>query len=134
MLGASRELPAIIERRPYNRIQLDLQVAEENLVLERAIAGGDFQYVAADGTTQVLSARHNRDNETNLSNFLLARLGVAGREIARDKSGTKKPLSFRDIARFCVTDETSIQAETSPVESGDVILIQSETQCFQGSS
>jgi hypothetical protein len=132
MLGANRELPAIVERRSYDTIHLDLQIgAEEIMILQRAIAGGDFKYRLKDGTEGVFAARHSRDNEANLSNYLLGRLGITGKEIARDKSSTKKPLSFRDIARLCITDETSIQSETSPVESGDIALAPMERNTFK---
>lgn len=131
MLGGKDELPNIVERRPYNRVILDITVADESLRLERFIGGGDFEVHFEDGSQRVLSQRHNAENEANLSNFLLKRLGIAGREIARDKSGTKKPLSFRDLARFCITDETSIQSEVSPVESGDKILAPIERNVFK---
>jgi hypothetical protein len=132
MFGASRELPAIVERRPYDSIHLYLQIGEaERVKLERAIVGGDFKHHSTDGTARTLAARHSRDNNTNLSNYLLGCLRVTGKEVAKDKSGTKKPLSFRDIARFCITDETSIQSETSPVESGDVTLAPMERNTFK---
>jgi hypothetical protein len=132
MLGANRELPTIVERRAYDSITLDLQIgAQEIMVLQRAIAGGDIKQTLNDGTAKIFAARHSRDNEANLSNYLLGRLGITGKEIARDKSGTKKPLSFRDIVRFCITDETSIQSETSPVESGDLTLAPVERNTFK---
>src|SRR3546814_2453711 len=52
-------------------------------------------------------------------------------EIAKDKSGTKKPLSFRDVVRLCIVDETSIQSETSPAESGDITLAPLERNVFK---
>src|SRR3546814_4224768 len=66
--------------------------------------------------SRILSARHKKDSDFNLSNVLLGQLGLAGMEIAKDKSGTKKPLSFRDVVRLCIVDETSIQSETSRSE------------------
>jgi hypothetical protein len=132
MFGAGRELPAIIERRSYDSIHLYLQIGEaERVKLERAVVGGDFKHHSTDGTARTLAARHSRDNNTNLSNYLLGCLRVTGKEVAKDKSGTKKPLSFRDIVRFCITDETSIQSETSPVESGDVTLAPMERNTFK---
>lgn len=131
MLGGKNELPGIIERRPYNRVVLDVMVARDMLRLERFIGGGDFELHLPDGSQRVLAQRHNAENDANLSNFLLQNLGIAGRELARDKSGTKKPLSFRDLVRFCITDETSIQSEVSPVESGDKILAPIERNAFK---
>lgn len=131
MLGANRELPSIEERGPYNTVGLDLKIDEQVLFLERALVGGDFRQRMAEGTERVLAARHDRNTETNLSNYILGLLGIAGREIATDKSSTKKPLSFRDIVRFCITDETSIQSEISPVESGNITLAPAERNTFK---
>lgn len=132
MLGGNRELPDIQERRPYDRVKLALSLSTgERLLLERSLAGGDFS-ASVDGTEPtVWSARHSKDNEENLSNYLLTRLGMAGREIAQDKSGTKKSLSFRDIVRLCVVDETSIQSETSPAETGDRTFAPLERNIFK---
>ena len=56
---------------------------------------------------------------SNLSNFLLREMGSQGKKISIDAAGTHSNLSFRDIARVVLTDELSIQSETSPVETGD---------------
>jgi hypothetical protein len=56
-----------------------------------------------------------------MSQFLLNELGLSGRSIAEDVYGKKRSLSFRDLVRYCLIDETAIQSETSPVESGQVI-------------
>lgn len=132
MLGGSRELPDIAERVPYSRVSLELGlVPHTDMVLERAIVGGDFNAQMPHDKIRTFSARHKKDNNNNLSNFLLNHLGIAGKEVAQDKSGTKKSLSFRDIARFCITDETSIQSETSPAESGDVTFAELERNVFK---
>ncbi|MDH4746216.1 hypothetical protein OMP43_19490 [Sphingomonas sp. CBMAI 2297] len=132
MLGGNRELPDIQERRPYDRVQLELTLQpDQRLVLERALAGGEF-LVSVNGAEPVVwGARHNRNNDDNLSNNLLGRLGMAGKEIAQDKSATKKPLSFRDIVRLCIVDETSIQSETSPAQTGEVQFAALERNIFK---
>jgi hypothetical protein len=131
MLGGNRELPSIDERKPYNRIRLGFSIDDESYSLERAVVGGDFEIQESDGVTRRLAQRHSSENENNLSNYLLHRLGVAGSKIAQDKSGTKNNLSFRDIARLCITDETSIQSESSPVETSDVKLVVAERNVFK---
>jgi len=132
MLGGRALLPDIGERRPYQRIQLDVQVGDdEPFQLERAIAGGDFLVRFADGTERTLSSRHSADSDANLSNYLLGVLGATGMEVARDKSGQKRALSFRDIVRLCIADETAIQSEASPVESGDILLTLGERNAFK---
>lgn len=132
MLGGGRELPDISERKPYSRVELDLRLPNDEIAqLVRAIVGGDYSLNAGTEAQRTLSARHNKDSDDNLSNYLLTVLGISGQEIARDKSGTKKPLSFRDIARLCITDETSIQSEISPALSGDVALAILEKNIFK---
>jgi len=132
MLGGSLQLPSIKEREPYNRVFLNLQMPIGNAVtLERSIVGGDFRVHHQGEVTRTLGARHNKESDDNLSNSLLRVLGIRGKEVAQDKSGTKKPLSFRDIVRFCITDETSIQSETSPALSGENMLASVERNIFK---
>ncbi len=132
MLGGGKELPDISERKPYNRVELDLRLPSDEIAqLERAIVGGDYSLEIGKEAQRTLSARHSNDGDDNLSNYLLTILGITGQEIARDKSGTKKPLSFRDIVKLCITDETSIQSETSPALSGNVTLAMLEKNIFK---
>lgn len=131
MLGGSRELPAIPERQPYNRIILDVHLPLGHPVkLERAMGGGDFR-IHDSRNSRTLGARHNKDSDDNLSNFLLGILNIQNKEIAKDRSGTKRPLSFRDIVRSIVADETAIQSEISPALSGDVALGPIERNVFK---
>src|SRR3546814_7502459 len=111
MLGGNRELPDINERKPFQRIAMAMRVDDREFHLERAVVGGDFSMRGEGVESRILSARHKKDSDFNLSNVLLGQLGLAGMEIAKDKSGTKKPLSFRDVVRLCIVDETSIQSE-----------------------
>lgn len=132
MLGGNRELPDISERRPYDRALLEFSLSTgEQIMLERAMVGGEFSASINGAEPIVLAARHNKTDESNLSNWLLGHLGMAQKEIARDKSATKKPLSFRDLARICIVDETAIQSKTSPAESGDVAFAPLERNVFK---
>jgi predicted nucleic acid-binding Zn-ribbon protein len=120
MLGSSQELPNITERRPYNRLFMAMTLANGRQIrLERGLAGGSFRLTEADREASTLTARHDADSANNLSNFLLREMGSSGKKIAVDAAGTHSNLSFRDIARVVLTDEISIQSETSPIESGD---------------
>lgn len=132
MLGGNRELPDISERRPYDRALLEFSLSTgEQIVLERALVGGEFSASIHGVEPIVLAARHSKNDDSNLSNWLLSHLGMAQKEIAKDKSATKKSLSFRDIARLCIVDETAIQSETSPAESGDVAFAPLERNIFK---
>jgi hypothetical protein len=120
MLGGSQELPTITERRPYNRLAMGMTLVNSRKIrLERGLAGGSFTLHEDGREAATLAPRHDADSANNLSNFLLREMGSVGKKIALDAAGTHGNLSFRDIARIVLTDELSIQSETSPIESGD---------------
>jgi hypothetical protein len=136
MLGARTALPDIAERQRYDRavLRLALPVAGE-MILSRSLQGGPFSVwsglSAGAHTPGTLSARHDSKKDGNLSNVLLKEIGLAGRQIAADASGAKRALSFRDLIPLCLVDETSIQAERSPAESGDSMLKVAERSVFK---
>lgn len=120
MLGGSELLPNIDERRPYDLLAMEMTLSENRRVrLARGLAGGAFKLSEEGREKLTLAPRHDADSTNNLSNFLLHEMGSGGKKIAIDAAGTHSNLSFRDIARVVLTDELSIQSETSPVESGD---------------
>ena len=117
MLGGSQELPTIKEREPYDRLAMEITLTNSRKVrLERALAGGSFTLREDGREVTTLAPRHDADSVNNLSNFLLREMGSVGKKIALDAAGTHGNLSFRDIARVVLTDELSIQSETSPIE------------------
>lgn len=119
MLGSTRELPNIQERRPYDTVWLDLLLRGDRAVsLERAMVGGPFQVHMAGEQPRVLVPRHDPKNPENISTFLLAEMNAAGRKVAIDKSGTPNNLTFRDIADVVLTNEIAIQSEEAPALSG----------------
>ncbi|MBZ4370221.1 hypothetical protein [Corallococcus sp. AS-1-6] len=125
-LGAGSELPDIEERVGYDRAWLGLNapnLADSTLV--RALAGGAIQLVAGlssgdEPVTELrrLAPNHDSDRDDNISQFLLALIGLTDRQLVIDANGAKKSLSFRDIARYCIVDETSMWSEASPIHSG----------------
>jgi hypothetical protein len=140
MMGGSRELPDIEQRRPYERAWLTLNLPKSgDAVLARALAGGSFKIYSGDVgvpptegvNARQLSARHDHSKADNLSQFLLDELGLGDTQVAVDQNGKKRSLSFRDLARFCITDETAIQSEVSPVESGQYQFTTLERSVFK---
>jgi predicted nuclease with TOPRIM domain len=124
MLGASGDLPEIEERLPYDRIAFTLGVPPEvDILIVRAMAGGSFEVNDKDstGNPKKLSARHKAGDDNNLSAHLLNYLELNDKRIAMDANGVQRSLSFRDLARYCIVDETTIQSEESPFESGQVV-------------
>jgi hypothetical protein len=87
---------------------------------------------AANGLdSRQLSARHDSANTDNLSQLLLAEIGFGTREIVTDQHGKKRTLSFRDLARYCLVDETAIQSEIPPAFSGQYQLSTAERSIFR---
>ena len=140
LLGGSRALPDIRERVGYERAWLALTLPKTgNVTLMRALAGGSLELHPGhvtetrkgDKSVRRLSARHDAEKTENVSQFLLDELGLAGRWVVMDVNGRKRPLSFRDLVRFCLVDETAIQSETSPAESGQVVSPTVEHSVFK---
>jgi hypothetical protein len=140
MLGSSRPLPEIEEREPYDRAWLMVTLPRSGAItLMRALAGGAFELyqghltapVDAGADVRQLSAKHDHTNTDNISQFLLEELGFGKKSIAVDANGKKRSLSFRDLARFCIVDETAIQSETSPVETGQYQTTTAERSAFK---
>ncbi|MBB4263359.1 MULTISPECIES: hypothetical protein [unclassified Bradyrhizobium] len=127
MLGGSGPLPEINERDGYDRSWLALTLPKSNdTTILRALAGGAYELLPGNvleadpkrKDKRKLSAKHSATKTDNMSQFLLSELGLSGKEIAEDVYGNKRSLSFRDLVRYCLIDEASIQSETSPAESG----------------
>ncbi|TCD16381.1 hypothetical protein [Oricola cellulosilytica] len=139
MLGSSRPLPEISERDGYDRAWLALTLPSQgDVTLMRSLAGGAFELhsghvsaVERGKNVRTLSARHDRSNDDNLSQLLLNELGFGSKSIAVDANGKQRSLSFRDIVRFCLVDETIIQSETSPVEAGQYTTVTAERSVFK---
>jgi peptidoglycan hydrolase CwlO-like protein len=136
-MGASRALPDIEQRRPYDRLWLGFKSGGVAQTIARAIAGGGYQLYPglvrsqSSDSPRVLAQRNDANDPDNISQYLLGQIGLAGKQVATNASGRKRPLSFRDIARFCMVDETSIQSEESPVLSGQHISGPTERSVFK---
>ena len=134
MLGGNRDLPEIDERLPYDRIKLSINVSHERKIgLIRAMAGGSFELLDSNDVGNVLrvNAQHSAENDDNLSAFLLNLLTLSSKRIATDANGVPRSLRFRDLVRFCLVDETTIQSETSPIESGQHTSRPAERSIFK---
>ena len=137
-LGAGSQLPDIEQRRPFDTLWLAITAGDRRMTLSRALAGGAINLWADHITrptrgenSRALGQRNNAANQDNVSQFLLNELGLRGRLIAENASGSKRPLSFRDIVRFCMVDETLIQSEASPALSGQFASAPAERRVFQ---
>lgn len=126
MLGGSKPLPDIDERTAYETIWFGFTLEGiGDLTLSRSLRGGGYllhEGLLKSGDSQAtprkLGQTHSSKSTDNLSRFLLDYLDLDDKLVARDAAGQKDVLSFRDLVNILLVDETSIQAERSPIESG----------------
>jgi hypothetical protein len=120
MFGASRTPKDIPQAAPYDTVYLGVGTtgADDEFVLERSLRGGDFRLHASDVEDRLLGAKHQPDNKETVSHFMLSLSGLTGKMVRTNQQGKTRQLSFRDIARLVLVDETSVISELSPVFSG----------------
>jgi len=137
MLGAKGPLRDIPERVGYDRIWLGIQAGDELYTLMRGIAGGNFELhqglirTAQETPGVILAAKHSGASDENLSAFLLKKIGLRDKRIRKNAEGETISLSFRSIAHLCIVNETDIQKQTSPVETGETVTKTPEWSTFK---
>jgi predicted nuclease with TOPRIM domain len=128
MLGGKQALRDIPERIGYDRIVLGLEtLAGEQFTLLRSVDGGAFRVfpglhlqTPAEGVEAAeLADQHSEKNYGNLSMFLLQRCAMDGKRVRKNKQGNTNSLSFRNLARLLIVDETEIIAQRSPLSDGN---------------
>lgn len=62
----------------------------------------------------VLGAAHSAKKATNLSRFLLGKVGLDGKTVRTDADNETRGVSFRDLCHVCLITETDIQ-KGSPI-------------------
>ena len=112
VLGASKPPRPIAEQAEYDLAHLGIVFndgTEKTLV--RALKGGDIRIIDGlfrgrpdqnQGTS--VSARHGA--KTSLSKILLEQLGAADKRIQTNAAGATRDLSYRDLERFSIVNET----------------------------
>jgi hypothetical protein len=136
VLGAKNPPEPIVEQAEYDLAHLGVVLddgTEKTLV--RALTGGDIRII--DGffrdrpdpkQGRPVSARHGN---ASLSKILLAQLGANDKRIRTNATGATRELSYRDLERFSIVNETKIQEGISPVLTGQYITKTSETSVFK---
>ena len=125
MLGGA-SLPAITQAKDYDTAWLALTLPSGHAVtLSRATKGAEFHLHKGireepdpKEEPTLLRAKHAADKTDTVSHLLLSELGLTGKRIAKNKSGITENFTFRDITPLILLKETEIQAEHSPVSSG----------------
>ncbi len=136
MLGAHSGLKEIPERQGYDRIVLGVIFdTQSEFTLQRSVDGGNFRVhdgltIEPKGKGTALSAKHSAKSTTNISRFLLSRIGLDGK-IIRESKADVRSLSFRDLAPLALVTETRIIEEDSPVFSGQYTKATEELSVFK---
>lgn len=130
MLGGRGPLRDIPERKGYDRVLLGLETLDgQEFTLVRSAEGGEFQAYEGlllepptlDIESLVLSEQHNEKNDANLSSYLLQRCALGGKRVRKNKHNETISLSFRNLARLIIVDETEIMARRSPLSDGNPV-------------
>jgi hypothetical protein len=125
MFGGAGPLPGIPERNGYDTILMGIEILGEGLyTVLRSTSGGAYKlytglwkYSELPSESKTLQPTQRGTGEQSFSGWLLEYLGLSGRQLAKNQSGEKENFNFRELMPYVLVDETSIQAERSPVES-----------------
>jgi hypothetical protein len=125
MFGASSLRRRIPEIEPYSYVIMHITINGfdfEQYSIARNIDGERYEIRSGHvldtgiaGGPSELSRTHNPKSLDNLSNFLLDKIGLAGKVVKRNARNATRSLSFRDLAHLSIIDETSMQSAVSPV-------------------
>jgi hypothetical protein len=130
MLGGGLALRDIPERIGYDCVLLGIEtLAGETFTIVRSVEGGGFRVFqglheappADDVGSKVLDERHSDRNDANLSAFLLGLCGLAGKRLRKNARGELQSLSFRNVARLVIVNETEITQQASPLFDGNYV-------------
>lgn len=130
MLGGKPPLRDIPERVGYDLVLLGIEtLGGETFTLWRSMDGGGFRLYdgmhqappASDVPHKLLDEQHSEKNDSNLSSFLLSLCGLGGKRVRRNSRNETNSLSFRNIARLMIVNETEITQQNSPLFDGNPI-------------
>lgn len=128
MLGGKPPLRDIPERIGYDLILLGIETLDgESFTLWRSVDGGGFKLYEglyqsppeADVPYRQLAEQHSDKNDANLSSFLLSLCNLKGCKIRKNSRNETNNLSFRNIARLMIVNETEITQKYSPLFDGN---------------
>lgn len=130
MLGGKPPLRDIPERVGYDLVLLGIETLNgKSFTLWRSMDGGSFRlYEGLHKTPPVtdvpykkLDEQHSDRNDANLSSFLLGLCGLGGKRVRKNSRNETNSLSFRNIARLVIVNETEITQQNSPLFDGNPI-------------
>ncbi len=134
--GPLRDIP---ERIGYDRARLVLQPTDnEVFTLERSTSGGDFRLFNGTWLTGVpdveeisLRQTHTPGRDDTLSKHLLSAIGLADQYVQKNQQGETQSLSFRNLIKLVLVQESEITKQSSPILSGQYVTKTSEYAIFK---
>jgi len=126
MFGGADEPKEIDESIGYSTIFLEIETYEgESFTLSREI-GESWIYVYESKINDIsvlqhsvkLKAKHDKDDEDNISTFLLSLTGIQNMLLRKNARGAKHSFSFRYLVALIMLNEEKIISENIPIFSG----------------
>lgn len=132
MLGSSTKPKAIRESIEYDAVNLKILTNDnKKYTIQSDLKGGDFIVTQESGGPKKYARKHNPDNDDNISAFYLSLVGLAGKKIQTNANGKTRKISYRDLVKFLVVDETKIITDSSPILSGQYTSATEEKSVFK---
>lgn len=132
MLGASTKPKPIKEAEEYDTINLKILTNNGiKYTLQSDLEGGDFIVIFESGKSEKYARKHNPNDNTNISSFFLNLNELTNKKIRINENGKTREISYRDISRFLLVDETRIITDTSPILSGQYTTATAEKSIFK---
>ncbi len=138
MLGGEKlEMPA--EGRGYETILLGVRIKDKDLTLVRSVFGGDFQVVEGLRESAPLTSEegellmwgHKKGKSNTISSYILQELGIhLGTEVIKNKDNHKVAVTIRSFMPWVMPEETKLQEDKSPVETGQRGKVTEERRLF----
>ena len=127
MFGGSKPPKPIKESRNYDFIYLELiDSTKTTYTLLSDLKGGNFKLynssiddIKETDEFETLNRRHNPASQKTISAFLLKLNNLSDKKIRTNKSGKTRQISYRDIVKFSMVNETRITTENSIVVHND---------------
>ena len=134
-LGAGKTPKHVEESVGYESVQLEVVSGGDTFTIERSLKGGDARIFGTDATGSLLPPRflaekHSPTDPNTISGFFLQHTGFWNKRVRTSKSGELRSLSFRDLARLLIVDESNIISHASPLLTGQYTSETAERSVF----
>ncbi len=125
MFGSSKPPKPISQSKPYDFIYLEIiDYDGNNYTLLSDLKGGNFKLynssiddIKETDEFKILDRKHNPASEDTVSAFLLKLNNLIGKKIRTNQKGKTRQISYRDIVKFSMVNETQITTEDSLIVS-----------------